>query len=167
MKEPYDVLEVCRYAIEYSNNKGYGISNLKLQKILYFIQAYFLINTQRKRPCFGDKIEAWNFGPVVPRAYYEYRRFGSTNIPTMKSIMRINYDNIWDSEREYFDDNNISDKDKKRIREVIDTFSNYSATSLVTLTHNQDTWKNAYQQNMNNEITIDAIREYFKEDLYE
>ena len=36
----YDVLEVCRHVINYSNEKEYGISNLKLQKVLYFIQAY-------------------------------------------------------------------------------------------------------------------------------
>ena len=28
----YDVLEVCRHVINYSNEQGYGISNLKLQK---------------------------------------------------------------------------------------------------------------------------------------
>lgn len=33
----YDVLEVCRHVINYSNEQGYGISNLKLQKVLYLI----------------------------------------------------------------------------------------------------------------------------------
>lgn len=40
----YDVLEICRHVINYSNEKDYGISNLKLQKMLYLIQAYFLID---------------------------------------------------------------------------------------------------------------------------
>ena len=39
----YRVLDVCRHVINYSNKHDYGISNLKLQKVLYFIQAYFLI----------------------------------------------------------------------------------------------------------------------------
>lgn len=52
----YKVLDVCRYVIDYSNEKEYGISNLKLQKILYFIQAYFLIK-QPSRCCFDDRIE--------------------------------------------------------------------------------------------------------------
>ena len=29
----YDVLEVCRHVINYSNEQEYGISNLKLQKV--------------------------------------------------------------------------------------------------------------------------------------
>lgn len=40
----YDVLEICRHVINYSNEQDYGISNLKLQKVLYLIQAYFLID---------------------------------------------------------------------------------------------------------------------------
>ena len=63
----YNVLDISRYIINYSNVKDYGISNLKLQKILYFVQAYFLIETGS--PCFKEKIEAWDFGPVVPKAY--------------------------------------------------------------------------------------------------
>lgn len=39
----YDVLDTSRYIIGYSNIKNYGISNLKLQKILYFVQAFFWI----------------------------------------------------------------------------------------------------------------------------
>lgn len=78
----YKVLDVCKYVIDYSNEKEYGISNLKLQKILYFIQAYFLIK-QPSRCCFDDKIEAWDFGPVVPKAYRKYKQFGSSDIPTI------------------------------------------------------------------------------------
>lgn len=45
------------------------------------------------------------------------------------------------------------------INAVVDKFADYTATDLVTLTHNQATWKNAYVSRMNNEITIEAIRE--------
>ena len=51
----YNVLEICRHVINYSNEKDYGISNLKLQKVLYFIQAYFLISTPDR--CFNEKIK--------------------------------------------------------------------------------------------------------------
>ena len=38
----YNVLDVCRFIINHCDEKDYSLSNLKLQKILYFIQAYFL-----------------------------------------------------------------------------------------------------------------------------
>lgn len=155
----YNVLDVCRYAINYSNDKDYGISNLKLQKILYFIQAYFLISTPE--PCFGAKIEAWDFGPVVPEAYREYKQFGSSNIPRISYYVVMDFDDFWNSKVKEFNDEVISDKDKKRIEAVIDRFSDYSATDLVSITHNQAPWIDAYIPHRNNEITPHAIKEYF------
>lgn len=46
-KMNYDVKEVCRHIINYSNEHNYDISNLKLQKLLYFIQANFLVKKRR------------------------------------------------------------------------------------------------------------------------
>lgn len=157
----YDVLEVCRHVINYSNEKEYGISNLKLQKVLYFIQAYFLIDKTKNAPCFDDKIEAWNFGPVVPAAYHEYKQYGSGDIPTIDSYILFDTDNIWDTERVKFNDDVITDEDKKRINKVVDKFSGYSATDLVAITHRQSPWMDAYAPYKNNEITLDAIKEYF------
>lgn len=144
----YKVLDVCQYVIDYSNEKEYGISNLKLQKILYFIQAYFLIS-QPSRCCFDDRIEAWDFGPVVPKAYRKYKQFGSSDIPTIMDFEKTDSNGC------------IADADKKLIKTVIDKFADYSATDLVSLTHNQSPWINAYIPHMNREITPEAIKEYF------
>ena len=75
----YSVIDVCEYIIYYSNKRNYSLSNLKLQKLLYFVQAYFLIKFNE--PCFAEDIEAWDFGPVVPVAYHVYKRFGAGEIP--------------------------------------------------------------------------------------
>ena len=60
----YTALDVAKYVIWYCQQKGYVISNLKLQKILYFIQAQFLV--------FGD----------VPTVYRKYRLYGNAHIPS-------------------------------------------------------------------------------------
>lgn len=138
----YSAVDVARYIIWYCKRQGYSISNLKLQKILYFVQAEFLVNTGK--PCFSEEIEAWDFGPVVPIAYRKYKHFGSSDIPDAVS-----------------DNNVIADEDKELIKTVIDKFADYSATDLVSLTHNQFPWIDAYIPHMNREITPDAIREYF------
>lgn len=155
----YPVLDVSRYVINYSNDSGSGISNLKLQKILYFIQAYFLVATSK--PCFSEKIEAWDFGPVVPVAYHEFKHFGSGNIPKIFSYVDIDPDHFWNSGLATYGDNCISEDDKKRIRAVVDRFSDYSAADLVKITHRQLPWQNAYVPYMNNEITQRAIEAYF------
>lgn len=157
----YNALDIARYVIKYSNDQDYGVSNLKLQKILYFIQAYFLIQTNH--PCFKESIEAWDFGPVVPDAYKQYKAYGGTDIPTMESYISFDGDDIWKSKRVRFNKICIKNEDKTLINKVVDKFSEYSATDLVTLTQHQAPWVDAFSLGKNNEISLDAIKDYFSE----
>ncbi|MFR6290507.1 MAG: Panacea domain-containing protein [Peptococcaceae bacterium] len=156
-----NALDVARYVINYSNEKGYGISNLKLQKIMYFIQAYFLTAEIDSSPCFSEKIEAWDFGPVVPEVYHEFKQYGSGDIPTINSYIVFDKMNIWNSHREEYNPDIINEEEQKMINAVVDQFSDYSASDLVELTHRQAPWKKAYMQGRNCEITQDSIRRYF------
>ncbi len=161
-KAKYDVLEVSRHIINYSNRMGYGVSNLKLQKLLYFVQAYFVAFTESGAPCFKEKIEAWDFGPVVPEAYHEFKIYGGCNIPVIDSYFDFKEDgNPFLFEKKEFVDNKISLDDKKIIDGVVDQMAEYSATTLVNITHNQSPWCDAYVPHMNNEITLNSIRSYF------
>lgn len=155
----YRALDVARYIIKRCHMQQKSISNLKLQKILYFVQAEFLVSTGRK--CFSDAIEAWDFGPVVPEAYREYKQFGSSNIPRVSYIIDFDSEDIWNSKVKRYVGDSIREADQKRIEAVVDRFAEYSATDLVSITHNQSPWKDAYVPHMNNEITTDAIKEYF------
>lgn len=159
----YRVLDVCRYIINYSNREDYGVSNLKLQKLLYFIQVYFLMNSENNEPCFSERIEAWDFGPVVPVAYHEYKQYGSTDIPFVDSYIDFDVDDPWSASMTEFDEDCIREEDKKSINAVVTKLANYSATDLVDITHRQAPWKDVYVQCKNNEITIDSIRKYFSE----
>lgn len=143
----YKALDIARYIIErcYTTNKT--ISNLRLQKILYFIQAEFLV--AKKQPCFSDEIQAWDFGPVVPNVYYEYRMFGSANIPCIDKSQASHI---------------ISSKDKSILDNVIDECSKYSTSELVEITHNQTPWIKAYESGRNTVIEPSSIKEYFTED---
>lgn len=157
----YSVLDVSRHIINYSEEKDYGVSNLKLQKLLYFVQAYFMLEKKDHTPCFHEKIEAWGFGPVIPKAYQEWAQFGSCDISLIESYMVIDKDNIWNSYRVQYHDDIIDEDDKKLIDRVIDRFADYTATDLVSLTLCQRPWMDTYVEGQNNEITTDAIRRYF------
>lgn len=158
----YKILDICSYVINYSNKKEYGVSNLKLQKLLYFIQAAFLSRADNSEACFSARIEAWDFGPVVPIAYHEFKHFGSSDIPNVSRFLIIQKNEPWNIEKYNYEEGSIRNKDKKEINGVIDFFSDYSAADLVEVTHNQAPWKEAYSRGRNTEITIEAIREYFR-----
>ena len=125
----YDVQDVAEYVITYSEVKDYGISNLKLQKILYLIQAYSLIHT--KKPCFSEDIEAWDFGPVIPEVYRKYKQFGSTDI-------QIRFRRLEEVQKGF------EKEDRKRIEEIVDRFADFSAADLTILTQNQAPWNEAF-----------------------
>lgn len=143
----YSALKVARYIIWWCNSNGYSISNLKLQKILYFVQAQFLV--ARGVPCFGEDIQAWEYGPVIPEVYREYKVYGGGNIPAFVGS-----------------ESNVSIRpgDRPLIDEIVGECVNYSASSLVELTHNQQPWKDAYLPGWNKTISNDSIRRYFSED---
>lgn len=158
----YSVLDVSRYIINYCNAKDYDLSNLKLQKILYFIQAYYVSKTATMEPCFRDRIEAWDFGPVVPRSYHEYKKYGSTNIPPVTTYIEIDDNDFWQSKIVKYNDNVLADTDKEIISRLVDNFSRFSTTALVRITHNQLPWIEAYGRR-DNVITVEAMRKYFNE----
>lgn len=148
----YPACDIARYIVNYSNKKEYLCSNLKLQKLMYFVQAYSLITT--KRPIFEETIEAWDFGPVVPAVYHEFKRFGAGNIPFIKRYY-VGY-------QEYaYDPGLINKKSRRLIESVVDHFKDYSSTDLVELTHSQAPWTDNYKPDCQNVIPLSSIQAYF------
>lgn len=151
----YSALEIARYIINYANSHDMIISNLKLQKILYFVQLEFLLN---KKTCFEDNIEAWDFGPVIPSVYHEFKQYGAFAIP------KISY--VYDDSDGLFNLKKISYKphieecDKKIIEDVVNECNQYSAGQLVEITHNQSPWKETYVPHKNKKITIDSLKNF-------
>lgn len=83
-EQPYDfegthtAKDVAKYIIHKCTSENKPISNLQLQKILYYVQAASL----KERSCalFTDEIEAWQFGPVVRSVYRAYCGYGAAAI---------------------------------------------------------------------------------------
>lgn len=74
----YSAMDIAKYVIDKCIDDEMPISNLQLQKILYYLQVYFI--KHEGIPLFEDEIEAWQFGPVIPEVYYEYCGFGGFEI---------------------------------------------------------------------------------------
>lgn len=143
----YRALSIARYIIQRYNSQNKTVSNLKLQKILYFVQAEFLVT--KGRPCFAEDIEAWAFGPVVPEVYHEYKVFGSANIPSFGRSLRPVI---------------LMKEDQKLVDGIVDECARYSASDLVEITHNQSPWMDAYVPGSNNVISKESIKRYFSEE---
>lgn len=85
----HTAIEWAMYIVNKCIDENCPISNLQLQKILYYIQREFL---RQDKIAFYDEIEAWQFGPVVPKVYYYYCGHGAMPISfTLKDFTQVDF----------------------------------------------------------------------------
>lgn len=139
-------LFVANYIIEYSNEKGYKINNLKLQKLLYFLNARSLV--ENNCSIFPELMQKWKYGPVVAEVYHEYKKFGAFDIESndiVKQKLNIDYKTNTGSfptiSFEDYDSNNLDQCEKKLIEDTVDSLSEYEPFELVDITHTHPMWR--------------------------
>lgn len=139
----YNAMDIARYVITSCYKKGIPVSNLKLQKLLYFIQGESY--KQKGSPMFVDRIHAWQFGPVVPDVYYEFCTYAATPI-----LLE-------------FENNCLNEEDSLIIDKVIEEKAKLSPWSLVAETHQAGTpWDSVFRQEANGDvIPEETMRKYF------
>ncbi|HEU4556472.1 MAG TPA: type II toxin-antitoxin system antitoxin SocA domain-containing protein [Longimicrobium sp.] len=71
--------EVADYFTNLAQERGDELSNLKLQKLLYYAQGWHL--GLHGTPLFPEKFQAWPSGPVIPDVFWRYYDFGIDSIP--------------------------------------------------------------------------------------
>lgn len=74
----YSALDIARYIIGVCTNARKSISNLQLQKILYFVQGEYFKKTGEL--LFDEDFLAWQLGPVVQSVYDQYCVYGGSKI---------------------------------------------------------------------------------------
>ena len=137
------VLDVAKFILE---EQG-GMTTWKLQKLVYYSQAWSLI--WNEEPLFTEDIEAWANGPVVP-ALYEHH----------KGKFKVTADDIPG------DSDNLSYTQKKTIAKIIGTYGKKSGQWLSDLTHMETPWREA-REGMPPEIrgdkviTLESLSEYY------
>lgn len=80
----YHALDVAKYIVDKCTKEKCPITNLQLQKILYFLQRQHLV--EYGSCLFIDDIQAWQFGLVVLDVYYQFCGFGSSAITIIYNI---------------------------------------------------------------------------------
>ena len=121
-------------------------TQLKLQKLLYFVQAAYL--SLLNKPAFNEEIEAWQYGPVVREIYEKFKDYWRNPIEFDEEELRKNYEKF-------------SDEEKELISFINETFWKYSASRLVDITHNHKPWKDAWDKG-HNIITKKELQNYYK-----
>ena len=133
-----------------NSNSGDTISPLKLQKLLYYCQAWHY--TIFNEVLFDERIEAWTHGPVVPS---QYRRFSYIRLYDNIKINNLNVDVPI-----------LCPKTEELLNEVMNIYGEHSADYLEKLTHRENPWKETrgdlpeYARS-DKEITSNLMKEYY------
>lgn len=149
----YDIEDVALYVLNILSQDNKEISAMKLQKICFYIQSWYI--AKNGRPLFKHDFQAWRYGPVSPRLYSYHRQ---------KVTISSNDNNIQGNAK------NISKEDQKFIESIVKIYGRYTGLQLSDMSHKQDPWKNARagiskDAPSQNEIKIDSIKEYFSQFL--
>ena len=146
VKEMENIKNIAYYVVNYFQEREDFITNLKLQKLLYYVQGWHLaIN---KTPAFDEDFQAWIHGPVNNEVYQEYKSFQWRPILAEHKPVTLNEDL------------------KQLVDKVLDVYGNDSAIELELRTHRETPWLIARDglpedATCNTIITKDTMYDYF------
>ena len=123
-KSPIDATAVANWFLHaIDRDAGDTITHLKLQKLLYFAQAWFLANNGK--PLFSEDFQAWAHGPVLRSIFDQYKDASWQPIaaPAVESKLPADV--------------------QQYLAEVFEVYGKYSAKHLERLTHDHKPWKAA------------------------
>lgn len=162
-----DISDVAKYIGLSMLSKGYSVSPLKLQKILYYCQSWYMVFYGRENTLFDESPQAWVNGPVYPKIYKEYRDkvdgmcdyltekdFGSDNalktIKELSSLLKFTSDEI------------------ELIDSIIMLYGAKSQNQLIFLTHSEKPWVEARGalppfERSDKELSLDTMYQFYSE----
>lgn len=121
------------YLIKKFNDTGKNVTQLQIQKLMYFFEAYYM-NIYKVDKLYDCNFCAWAYGPVAIPLYQKLKRFGNGNIELTKQ-------NKIDAE-------NISEEKKNLLDNIYNVFKEVPAMRLVEFTHMSGSpWKEVWEKN--------------------
>lgn len=144
MKKTVDSVELAKYIICRMAQKGERISHLKLQKLLYYVQAWHIVYAEQ--PIFEEDFEAWLHGPVLRNVWNHYRTYSTMfdSLPCEENF-----------------DVKLTDEQCEIIDDVLDEYGEKTGYYLECLTHVEKPWQEARKKGENTLILKEDMLEYY------
>lgn len=138
------VNNVARYILE---RKGGHMSTMKLQKLVYYAQAWSLVWDEK--PLFDSPIEAWANGPIIPDLYNQHRGLFTATIDTFPE----------DSEK-------LTEDEKDTIDVVLGAYGHLNGQQLSDLSHSERPWREARKgvedgASSTNKVSEEVMQEFY------
>ncbi len=101
-------------------DSGEATTHLKVQKLVYYAQAWYLANFDR--PLFQEDMQAWTHGPVTPSVYDKYKGKGFDSLPPEGAVR-------------------LPDGLEPFLNAIKEQYGQFTAKHLEKMTHDEDPWR--------------------------
>lgn len=144
-----NVLDVAQHILDLAKKDGVNITPMKLLKITYIAYGWFSISGDGR--LFADKIEAWQYGPVIPNLYRNIKKFKDSPIT----------EQIGDASK-------LEENKQNWVNKVYELYRGYNSLQLSSMTHQDNSpWHQVYKSDIRSiEIPDNNIKNYYN-NLYE
>jgi uncharacterized phage-associated protein len=148
----YTPSHIANYILWKAKEDGVkDITPMKLLKLVYFSYAWYLATYDK--PLFSEKVEAWQYGPVIPSLYHEFKRFGSCPVTSYSAAYSEDQKTIYPLI------NRNDDNTCNVIDAVWNCYKDRGANQLSTITHEHDSpWAKVYTPFHNAPLNDDDIK---------
>lgn len=157
--------DIARYTVLRLTQNGNSICPLKLQKVLYYMQAWYMVYFNRENTLFDDVPEAWVNGPVYRSVYNAYKDVGMYDqIPLAK--VGSSEESLEKDTEALYRKMGLGKEETEFIESVYKHYGSMSHDQLVFLTHSQRPWNEARKglepfEYSDREISLDTMYRYY------
>lgn len=152
-------IAVANFIISCGNELNKPVSNLQLQKIMYFAQGEFL--AKYGQPIINGKFSRWQYGPVLREIYSIFKYNGSSPIHNVAVITNDIFKMFDKNKAEIATEESFSNKIVfEEFKKVIYQLLNTDPWELVEFSHDQEIWLK-YE----NEIVNHSAPDYTDEEI--
>lgn len=154
-------LDIAKYIIVFNDCKGDIVTNKKLQKLLYYVQAWSLVHFEY--PFFDEYPEAWSHGPVYPTVYQRYKIFGYQPIALDDYQDGIEAGQLINNVKSKI---GLTDDQLGLVDTVLTKYGSLSPAQLEILTHSEKPWLEkrvglSEFERSDNTISFETMKEYY------
>lgn len=155
----YSPKAIANYFLALAAKNGDLLTPMKLQKLVYYAMGWYAGYTGK--PLLDEAAEAWQYGPVFPSLYHEFKRFGSGAVKGKGTELSS----------EEFEIVEVPVPDDENVRKFLDniwaSYGKFTGIALSEMTHKAGSpWDETYKASQgvrNVSIPFETIRVHFKE----
>ena len=156
--EPIDGRALANYILDFCDAQKRPITNLSLQKIVFFCHVWTLIDFDK--PIIKQEFEAWEFGPVLQYVYREFKNAGDS--PILNRAKKL--DPV--TGQHVIVENTLPNEIRVHLNNILNFYTRLSAGQLVNLSHVksgpwEQVWNHAGKTNPGMRISNDAIKMFY------